>query len=322
MCETIVSILMPVYNGERFLAKQIASILRQTHRDFELLIRDDGSRDESWQIITSFADADQRIRATRAESNEGQASALRRLFSYSHGNRISFADQDDVWHQSKIERLAAALGTHSLVYGPSHLIDDADTQLGQTIFDHVGPPMQGRDCLGLLTGNTVSGHAILVRRDVVSPTSFSAPPLFDWRIAAAACFADGIGYVDNALTFHRIHDTNQMNRMGKEARKLDRRGRSKRIFELMELTGHLTANECIEAGKRAAFSQMRGLLEAHETTRSAWRLSDRALIDEMCLLAQSISGDATQLQRFGKKIASMTRGNLNLVYLWQEHMRR
>jgi glycosyltransferase involved in cell wall biosynthesis len=88
-----VTVLMPVYNGEPYLAEAINSILAQTFRDFEFLIIDDGSRDDSVSVIGRFADP--RIRFYRQE-NAGLAATLNRGIGMAAGEYVARQDQDDL----------------------------------------------------------------------------------------------------------------------------------------------------------------------------------------------------------------------------------
>ena len=69
----IVSVIMPVFNSERLLPQAIQSILDQTFQDFELIIIDDGSNDNSWEIASSFQKNDSRIKAVKQPKNQGVA---------------------------------------------------------------------------------------------------------------------------------------------------------------------------------------------------------------------------------------------------------
>ncbi len=96
-----VTVLMPVYNGEKYLAEAIESILTQTYTDFELLIINDGSRDRSVEIIQSYDD--RRIRLVNNEHNLGLVKTLNKGLDQALGKYIARMDQDDV---SLPERLA------------------------------------------------------------------------------------------------------------------------------------------------------------------------------------------------------------------------
>ena len=91
-----VSVIMPVYNGERYLAEAIDSILAQTFADFELLIVDDGSQDSSLQIIRDYASLDDRIQVIPSECNLGPADARNLGIQRAIGDYITTMDCDDI----------------------------------------------------------------------------------------------------------------------------------------------------------------------------------------------------------------------------------
>lgn len=99
-----VSVLMPVYNGERYLREAVESILDQTFADFEFVIVDDGSTDNTWQILQGYAANEPRIVLVRNENNIGLARSLNKGLGLARGEYIARMDADDV---SLPERLAA-----------------------------------------------------------------------------------------------------------------------------------------------------------------------------------------------------------------------
>ncbi len=92
----LVSVLMPAYNGEKYLAEAIDSILTQTFADFEFIIVDDGSTDGSAQIIRDYAQRDERIRFFQHAVNRGQSSALNTGLAEARGEYIAGMDADDI----------------------------------------------------------------------------------------------------------------------------------------------------------------------------------------------------------------------------------
>lgn len=101
-----ISVILPVYNGERDVPRAIASILAQTYRDFELIVIDDGSlRDDTWAVLTDIKNqtSDPRLRIERLAKNIGLAGALNHGISLSRGRYIARQDHDDI---SKPERFA------------------------------------------------------------------------------------------------------------------------------------------------------------------------------------------------------------------------
>ena len=92
----LVSVVMPVFNGERFIGEAIESILSQTFTDFELSIVDDGSEDRSEEIVQAFQERDGRIQFFQLETNMGPATARNCGISASRGEYVTFMDCDDV----------------------------------------------------------------------------------------------------------------------------------------------------------------------------------------------------------------------------------
>ena len=89
-----VSVIVPVYNVEKYLDRCITSILKQTHPDFELLLIDDGSRDSSGNICDAWAQADARISVFHKE-NGGLSDARNYGIDHAKGEYITFVDSDD-----------------------------------------------------------------------------------------------------------------------------------------------------------------------------------------------------------------------------------
>lgn len=101
-----VSILLAVYNGEKYLSATIDSVLAQSMDDWELFIVDDGSKDASWPLIEKYQDP--RIQSCR-QNNSGAAAAILRGYQHTSGEYVVFLDQDDLWEpeflQSQIDKL-------------------------------------------------------------------------------------------------------------------------------------------------------------------------------------------------------------------------
>ena len=108
-----VSVVMPVYNGELFIKESVESILRQSFKDFELLVINDGSTDGSPRLIESFKDS--RIRLINHRTNLGQAQSLNRGFAQSRGEYIAHLDCDDISLPERLESQVAFLDAHANV---------------------------------------------------------------------------------------------------------------------------------------------------------------------------------------------------------------
>ncbi len=99
--QPLVSILLPVYNGELFIRESIESILQQTYTNWELLVVDDGSKDNSSTVIESFKDA--RIRFIR-KNNTGLGDSLNQMLSFAKGELLARQDQDDISLPLRLEK--------------------------------------------------------------------------------------------------------------------------------------------------------------------------------------------------------------------------
>ena len=103
MENTLVSIITPAYNSSKFIEETIKSVLNQTYNNWELLITDDFSTDNTIEIIESYAENDSRIKLFKLEKNSGAAIARNNSILNSKGRFIAFLDSDDLWIHNKLE---------------------------------------------------------------------------------------------------------------------------------------------------------------------------------------------------------------------------
>ena len=102
--DELVSIVMPSYNCEEFIAESIESVLNQTYSQWELLIVDDCSSDKTVQIAQKYADSDDRIKILKNSKNSGAAISRNYALREAKGRWIAFLDSDDLWVSTKLER--------------------------------------------------------------------------------------------------------------------------------------------------------------------------------------------------------------------------
>ena len=102
--ETLVSIVMPAYNCEKYVVEAINSVLAQTYRKWELLVLDDGSKDNTLHIIEEFSQKDSRIKALPNRKNIGVSATRNRGIELASGDWIAFLDSDDMWESEKLEK--------------------------------------------------------------------------------------------------------------------------------------------------------------------------------------------------------------------------
>ena len=97
-----ISVIMSVYNGERYVAKAVESVLSQTFSDFEFVVIDDGSTDSTFEILSQFSD--RRIILLRNEKNVGLVSSLNRGIQASSGKYLARVDADDACHSDRLKQ--------------------------------------------------------------------------------------------------------------------------------------------------------------------------------------------------------------------------
>lgn len=103
----LVSVIMPAYNCGEFIAQSVESVLAQSLKDWELLIVDDCSTDNTYEVLSPYLEQDVRIRYTRLEEKGGAQMARTRALSQARGKYVAFLDSDDLWDPSKLEKQAA-----------------------------------------------------------------------------------------------------------------------------------------------------------------------------------------------------------------------
>ncbi len=116
MKKNLVSILMPSYNAENYILEAIESIQQQTHTNWELILVDDCSTDNTVSIATAIANQDSRIRIYKLPQNSGTGIARNTALSNTIGNYIAFLDADDVWKPNKLQVQLQFMQQHKLPF--------------------------------------------------------------------------------------------------------------------------------------------------------------------------------------------------------------
>lgn len=126
--KTLVSIVMPAYNCESYLMDAIDSVINQTHLNWELLVIDDGSEDNTLNIIKDFAKKECRIKWIENIENIGVSETRNKGISLSRGKWIAFLDSDDIWESNKLEeqlKVAKKTNMEFLFTGSSYIDDQS-----------------------------------------------------------------------------------------------------------------------------------------------------------------------------------------------------
>jgi glycosyltransferase involved in cell wall biosynthesis len=126
---------MPVYNGQKTLAQAIESVLRQEYEDWELLIVNDASTDETLPIAVQYAAMDKRVRVLSLKDNSGVGSARNRALEAARGQYVAFLDADDAWDAKKLKVQVDFIreADCGIVYSSYRLMDDSGHVLGKIV---------------------------------------------------------------------------------------------------------------------------------------------------------------------------------------------
>jgi glycosyltransferase involved in cell wall biosynthesis len=157
----MISILLPIYNGERFLKKTIDSVLNQTFKNYELLIGFNGTADSSISIVDSYND--DRIRVFNYGNDTGKAKTLNKLLKISNYDLIALQDDDDIWINNKLETQIKYINDYDVVGTQMLYIDEYDNIISGN------PILQTQDNmiknLTLRGNNQIANSSTLIKKN-------------------------------------------------------------------------------------------------------------------------------------------------------------
>jgi len=133
--QPLVSVIMPSYNAEAFIAESIESVIQQTYANWELLITDDCSSDRTPEIVKSYCTKDSRIDFRIAQKHSGIAATRNLSIARAKGRFVAFLDNDDLWIPEKLEKQVQYMLDNNLpfVYSSYELMNENGTLKGKTI---------------------------------------------------------------------------------------------------------------------------------------------------------------------------------------------
>lgn len=211
MTNDTVSIIVPIYNKEKYLEKCLDSILGQTYRDLEIVLVDDGSQDDSLEICRKYAESDERIHIY-AKENGGVASARNLGIEKSQGSFLAFADPDDYLHPECISLLKKAVEETGVEIAYCHAVDvNANTGETRTVSEETGQykviPVMEYDWVDRRS-HSVSWGAVY-RRSIVENIRFEGDlKIGEDTLFLANCIykAHAVCCVDQALYYYYLND--------------------------------------------------------------------------------------------------------------------
>lgn len=182
MKKPLVSVILPTYNRSKMVSRAIRSVLYQTYPFFELIIVDDGSTDDTEQVLATFRD--KRIQHIRCEKNRGGPTARNMAIKRAKGEYVAFQDSDDEWMPKKLEKHISLFerlpSNYGVVYSDCLVIEDKRRYLISSNY----PPKSGFVMDDILNGNFVTMQIVTRRSCLVEEGLFdeNLHRLQDWEL--------------------------------------------------------------------------------------------------------------------------------------------
>lgn len=163
----LVSVIVPVYNAARTIEKTIESILAQSYTSFEIIIVDDCSQDDTFELLKKLQADDQRILLYRNEKNLGVAKTRNFALTKARGTYIAFLDSDDEWQENKLELQLSELEVRKadICYTAYEMMDERKS----LTFCQVPPQVTYKE---LLKENSILCSSVLLRKECLKATAF------------------------------------------------------------------------------------------------------------------------------------------------------
>lgn len=217
-----ISVIIPCYNGEKFIAEAIKSVLNQTYKEFEIIVVDDGSIDGTRTQVEPYL-TNRRIKFIQHNGNKGIAAARNTGITHSRGEFITFLDQDDLWLPEKLEKqikvMLCGQEKPGLVFtGMLEIKEDGTTQKKprkDKLPPNINSLSQKKVTESLFMYNFIPLITAMVRRECFDKVGLMDESIKggadDYDICLRIADKYKVKYIDTVLAVHRIHEANYSN---------------------------------------------------------------------------------------------------------------
>ena len=305
----MIDILMAVYNGEKYLAQQIDSILVQSEPGWHLYINDDCSSDASYDIAVKYAkERPEKITVSRNARPSGSACAnFMGMLGRTDAEYAMFCDQDDVWLPHKIKLTLQKMKELEKSYGNTPMLVHTELSVTDSELNVTAPSFTRFQGLNprynslnrLLCQNNVTGCTVMINRALIELVK-NAPAdnmlMHDWWLALAAAAFGHIGFVAEPLIKYRQHGNNQLGAVNNRSLK----GIAHFIARSSEAKQRINATyrqaECFYSSYKAILpAESKAIVEAYMDIPSHSKLSRAARLIKHGFLKQNLMSAAGQL---------------------------
>lgn len=213
----LVSVIIPSYNHKRFLQKTVESVMKQTYKNIQLIVVDDGSTDGSVDLLRELQAKYNFI--VEVQQNQGVAAALNNgINKYAAGKYVAQLGSDDYWDLSKIEKqvqFMEANAQYGMCYTRIYIVNLDATKVSS--FDWQRRYKSGRIFDDLMRRNFIPGLTVMVRMDVYKEVGLFKVGLYveDYDLWLRIAYKYQIGFIDERLAYYRIHANNAHKRDNK-----------------------------------------------------------------------------------------------------------
>ena len=215
-----VDILLATYNGEKYLEELINSIVNQTYSNWYLIIRDDGSNDNTINIITDYCEKypDKITIVKDSYKNLGVIKNFSALINYSQSKYIMFSDQDDIWLPNKIELSINKIKSYDntyplLIHTDLKVVDENLNIISDSFWKYKNiNPKDGLQLGNSLCQNSVTGCTVIINK-ALKELITSIPEqviMHDWWISIVALIFGKVYYITETTILYRQHSNNTL----------------------------------------------------------------------------------------------------------------
>jgi len=213
----MIAILLSTYNGEKYIKEQLESILKQTYQKFVLIVRDDGSKDKTVEILENYSLKDKRILLIETGSNVGIKQSffylLNYALQYTNAQYFMFCDQDDVWLPGKLEFfLKKAVSKYpQLLHSDLVVVNEKLNKIADSFWNYQNLNPEFKTLNYLLVQNNITGCAMMINRELAKIVKYHENMIMhDWWIGLIASMFGKIEYIRIPTVLYRQHANNDI----------------------------------------------------------------------------------------------------------------
>ncbi len=215
-----ITVITASYNYENYIAEAITSVINQTYSNWELIVVDDGSKDNSIQVIQEFCRKDSRIKLITHENNinKGLPETIKLALSCATGEYVAFLESDDIWHKDNLSEKVKALEKYNgadFIFNGVEYFGNPKAQNDMHLWEEkfVKTLLHEKDSNKILRSELIANHVAtfscaMAKTEALKECDFEAPfkPYLDWWLWSQIFACGKVVYINKKLTYWRKHE--------------------------------------------------------------------------------------------------------------------